>query len=158
MKLFLYLMRINEIEFLLPKKYLSIKGVFSVENRILDSVGMSLPSARQTQATSTQVLFVLEKRKRKYFFLFCFPRHAPNYPALSMLQDPISNELSESIANPPQIFESCLSHVTASIEHPHSILDKTLVLKQPPGPPDRHRRNVQAQNAWMWTIVDVSLS
>jgi len=35
---------INENEFLLAKKYLSMKGVFSVENRILDDVGMSLPS------------------------------------------------------------------------------------------------------------------
>jgi hypothetical protein len=35
-------MRINENEFLLGIKYLSMKGVFSVENRILDSVGMSL--------------------------------------------------------------------------------------------------------------------
>jgi hypothetical protein len=46
-------MRINENEFLLAEKYLSMKGVFSVENRILDSVGMSLPSAQQTQAAST---------------------------------------------------------------------------------------------------------
>jgi hypothetical protein len=30
----------------------------------------------------------------------------------------------ESIANPPEIFESCLSHVTSKIEHPHSILDR----------------------------------
>jgi hypothetical protein len=35
---------INENEFLLAKKYLSMKGVCSVENRILDSVDMSLPS------------------------------------------------------------------------------------------------------------------
>jgi hypothetical protein len=43
MKLFLYLL--PSMKFLLAKKYLSIKGVFSVENRILDNVGMSLPSA-----------------------------------------------------------------------------------------------------------------
>ncbi len=36
---------INENEFLFAKKYLSMKGVCSVENRILDTVGMSLPSA-----------------------------------------------------------------------------------------------------------------
>jgi len=35
---------INENEFLLAKKYLSMKGVFSVENHILDNVGLSLPS------------------------------------------------------------------------------------------------------------------
>ena len=46
-------MRVNENEFLLAKKYLSMKDVFSVENRILDSVGMSLPSAQETRATST---------------------------------------------------------------------------------------------------------
>ena len=44
---------ITDNEFVLPKKYLSMKGNFSVENRILDSVGMSLRSAQQTQATST---------------------------------------------------------------------------------------------------------
>ncbi len=36
---------VNENEFLLVKKYLLMKGVCSVENRILDNVGMSLPSA-----------------------------------------------------------------------------------------------------------------
>ena len=36
---------IAENKFLLTKKYLSMKGVCSVENRILDNVGMSLPSA-----------------------------------------------------------------------------------------------------------------
>ena len=36
---------ITENEFLLAKKYLSMKGVCSVENCILDNVGMSLPSA-----------------------------------------------------------------------------------------------------------------
>jgi hypothetical protein len=36
---------INENEFFLVKEYLSMKGVFSVENRILDNVGMSLPSS-----------------------------------------------------------------------------------------------------------------
>ena len=35
---------INENEFLLAKKYLSMKRVCSVENRILDNVGMYLPS------------------------------------------------------------------------------------------------------------------
>ncbi len=41
----LVLIAITENEFLLAKKYLSMKGVCSVENRILDNVGMSLPSA-----------------------------------------------------------------------------------------------------------------
>ena len=36
---------VNENEFLLAKKYLSMKGVFLVENHILDKLGMSLPSA-----------------------------------------------------------------------------------------------------------------
>jgi hypothetical protein len=36
---------ITENEFLLAKKYLLMKGVCSVENRILDNVGMSLPLA-----------------------------------------------------------------------------------------------------------------
>jgi hypothetical protein len=45
MELFLYLIAINENEFLLAKEYLSMKGVFSVEDLILDNVGMSLPSA-----------------------------------------------------------------------------------------------------------------
>jgi hypothetical protein len=35
---------INENEFLLAKKYLSMKGNCSVENRILDNVGLTLPS------------------------------------------------------------------------------------------------------------------
>ena len=40
---------VNELnEFLLAQKYLSMKGVFLVETRILDTVGMSLPSAQQT--------------------------------------------------------------------------------------------------------------
>jgi hypothetical protein len=34
----------RENEFLLAKKYLSMKGVFSVENHIFDNVGMSLSS------------------------------------------------------------------------------------------------------------------
>jgi hypothetical protein len=45
MRLFLYLIPSMKIEFLLGKKFLSMKGVFSVENRIIDNVGMSLPSA-----------------------------------------------------------------------------------------------------------------
>ena len=45
MRLFLYLIPSMKNEFLLGKKYLSMKGVFSVENRIIDNVGMSLPSA-----------------------------------------------------------------------------------------------------------------
>ncbi len=36
---------VSENEFLLVKKYLSMKDVFFIENRILDKVGMSLPSA-----------------------------------------------------------------------------------------------------------------
>ena len=35
---------ITENEFLIGKKYLSMKGVWSVENRLLENVGMSLPS------------------------------------------------------------------------------------------------------------------
>ena len=35
---------INENEFLLAKKYHSMKGVCSVENHILDNVDMALPS------------------------------------------------------------------------------------------------------------------
>ena len=34
----------NQNEFMFAKKYLSMKDVFSVEYRILDNVGMSLPS------------------------------------------------------------------------------------------------------------------
>jgi hypothetical protein len=45
---------VNENEFLLAKKYLSMKGVFLVENRILDNVGMSLPSAQQTAQTQVR--------------------------------------------------------------------------------------------------------
>ena len=45
--------------------------------RTLDDVGMSLASAQQTQATSTQVLFVLKKRKRKYFFFSVFRATLP---------------------------------------------------------------------------------
>ena len=56
-KLLLYLIRINDNEFLLAKKYLSMKGVFSVENRILDSVGMSLPSTQQTAQTQSTYVY-----------------------------------------------------------------------------------------------------
>ncbi len=44
-KIILVPIAITENEFLLAKKYLSMKGVCSVENRILDTVGMSLSSA-----------------------------------------------------------------------------------------------------------------
>jgi hypothetical protein len=37
--------------------------------------------------------------------------------------NPISNEFNESIANPPESIEACLSHGTSSIEDPNSILD-----------------------------------
>ena len=43
---------------------------------------------------------------------------------------PISNEFRESIANPPYIFESCLSRVTVSIEYPYSILDNVRDVEQ----------------------------
>ena len=45
LKLILVPDAVSENEFLLAKKYLSMKGACSVENRILDTVGMSLPSA-----------------------------------------------------------------------------------------------------------------
>ena len=53
MKIILVPVAITDNEFYLAQKYLSMKGKCSVENRILDSVGMSLRSAQQTQATST---------------------------------------------------------------------------------------------------------
>jgi hypothetical protein len=71
---------IIENEFLFAKKYLSMKGVCSVEKRILDYVGMSLKPSDKKR-------FGSGKRKRKYFFFSVFPsdqRHAPKYPSLSM--------------------------------------------------------------------------
>ena len=40
---------VNENEFLFGNKYLSMKDVFLDDNRILDKVGMSLPSAQQRE-------------------------------------------------------------------------------------------------------------
>ena len=54
---------VNENEFLLAKQYLSMKGVFLVENHILDNVGMSLPSTQQTAQTQVRTCTVVFGRK-----------------------------------------------------------------------------------------------
>ncbi len=48
---------INENEFFLAKKYLSMKGLCSVDNRILDNVGTSLPSTYQTSQTRSTYVY-----------------------------------------------------------------------------------------------------
>jgi hypothetical protein len=81
---------VNENEFLLSKQYLSMKGVFLVENHILDNVGMFLPSAQQTAQTQVRTCTVvfgrqavdykngwIEKKRNKIFFLFCFSDETP---------------------------------------------------------------------------------
>ncbi len=54
---------VSENEFLFAKKYLVMKGVFFVENRILGKVGMSLPSAQQTTQTPSTYVYRCIRRK-----------------------------------------------------------------------------------------------
>jgi hypothetical protein len=78
---------VNQNEFLLAEKYISMKGVFSVENRILDNVKCVL-SLSVADSTNTKYVCVriylevvkegkngwLEKKRKKIFFSSVVPR------------------------------------------------------------------------------------
>ena len=100
-----------------------MKGIFLDENHILDYVDTSLTSVHQMQTRVRSRTDVCGRQVVGLEKTVAREKEKENIFSFSVFRT-IPNEFGESIANSTQIFESCLSHVTSRIEHPHSILDK----------------------------------
>jgi len=177
MKLFLHLMVSVKMDSYLKRKYLSMKDIFIGESHILDNVVMSLVSTQQTQTRVRSRTVGLEKngwlgntrRKKENIFSFLFSAryplrvlknqcHASNYPALIMCAVDYKSIiggyrtlLEMNSVNPLltlYIFESCLSHITTSIQNPHSILDTDIRDVSPASRVTGHPRPVTASRAF----------